>query len=141
MKIHTYLHFDGDCELAMNFYKDVLGGNFSTFMRFEDAPNEVYESPEAVKKLIMHCTLETEGGALIMASDYVHDKIPLQKGNNISVSININEEVEALRVFNGLAKEGTIVMNFDSVFWGGKFGMLIDKFGIHWMVSSEHKTT
>ncbi|NAS11710.1 VOC family protein [Poritiphilus flavus] len=134
MKINTYLMFDGNCEDAIGFYKDVLNGQISTQMRYSDAPEDM-PMPDHMMNKIMHTTLEFEGGS-IMACD-THDKLNL--GNAHHLSLNIASEEEALAVFNSLADGGQIAMPFEEVFWGGKFGMLTDKFGIQWMVSSEHK--
>ena len=135
MKIHPYLVFDGQCEEAVSFYKDILGGTISMMSRFSEAPPEMPFS-EDLKDKIMHCTLEFAGGVLL-ASDGGGE--PVIQGNNTYMSLNVPEEEEALTVFTALAKNGIIIMPFEDVFWGGKFGMLTDQFGIQWMVSSEHK--
>ena len=137
MQLNSYLTFkEGDCEAAMNFYKDILGGEFTTMMRFEDAPPDAFPVPDNAKKLVMHCTLEF-GGCTLMGSDTINsDEISI--GNNTSLSINATEE-EAYAIFTGLAENGSILMPFEEVFWGGKFGIINDQFGIRWMVSSDHK--
>jgi len=43
---------------------------------------------------------------------------------------------EAESIFNRLSEKGNAIMPFAEVFWGGKFGMLVDQFGIQWMVST-----
>jgi len=140
MKAHTYLHFGGNCEEAMDFYKDILGGQITTLMRFSDAPKEVFTAPDLAQNWIMHCTLEF-GGALLMASDFLNDdKEKFNLGNNFAVSINVDSIEEGQKIFDGLVSEGELFMPFSDAFWGGKFGMLRDKFGVSWMISSEHKT-
>ena len=135
MKIHPYLVFDGQCEEAVTFYKDILGGTITMMSRFSEAPPEMPFS-EDLKDKIMHCTLEF-GAGVLLASDGGGE--PLIQGNNTYMSLNVPEEEEALAVFTALSENGNIIMPFEDVFWGGKFGMLTDKFGIQWMVSSEHK--
>lgn len=135
MKIHPYLVFDGQCEEAVTFYKDILGGTISMMSRFSEAPPEMPFS-EDLKDKIMHCTLEF-GGGILLASDGGGEA--LIQGNNTYMSLNVPEEEEALTIFTALSEDGNIIMPFEDVFWGGKFGMLTDKFGIQWMVSSEHK--
>ena len=135
MKIHPYLIFDGNCEEAISFYKDVLSGSVTMQSRFSDAPPEMPVS-DSMKHKIMHCTLEF-GDGLLMASDGMQG--PVSHGNNTHMSLSIPAEEEALAVFNGLSEGGQVTMPFEAVFWGGKFGMLTDKFGIQWMVSSQHK--
>lgn len=139
MKSGTYLHFNGNCEEAMNFYKDILDGEFSMFMRFSDAPKEVMEVPEFMQKLVMHCTLDF-GDTSIFASDYLNEDQPFVAGSNFAVSLNTDDEEQAISVFNSLAEGGTIMMSFMEAFWGGKFGMLQDKFGVQWMLSLNDET-
>ncbi len=136
MKLSTYLNFNGTCEEAMNFYKKVFGGELTTFMRFADAPPDAFPVPEEHKHLVMHCTLEF-GTTRLFASDTLEPE-QLVMGNNYHISIGTNiEEGEA--TFNALSNGGQIIMPYAEVFWGGKFGMLKDKFGIQWMVSSDHE--
>ena len=133
MKCDMYLSFDGNCEEAMNYYKDVLNGKFTVTMRYSDGPPEY--SNDKIADKIMHQTLVFGDGCEIKASDNFH--LTLNKGNNFHVSIYTNDEKQAISYFNGLAASGKITMPFDNVFWGGKFGSCIDKFGIQWMVSFE----
>ncbi|MGG8494863.1 VOC family protein [Tenacibaculum sp. TC6] len=138
MKTNTYLHFNGNCEEAMNYYADILGGTITMMMQFKEAPEEVLKNiPDFAKELIMHCTLEVSDDMAILASDYLNADEKFNAGNNFAISLNADDEDEALSVFNGLAEGGTILMPFEDAFWGGKFGMLKDKFGVSWMMSLE----
>lgn len=136
MIFNTYLNFNGNCEEAMNFYQDVFGGEFTSYMRFKEAPKDTFVAPDFAKDWIMHCTLNASG-ATIMASDYFNEQEPFTQGNNFAVSISCNDEDQAFAIFNGLAENGFIMMPLETAFWGGKFGMLRDKFGVNWMVSIE----
>lgn len=135
MKCDIYLTFDGNCEEAMNYYKDIFNGEFTVTMRYSDGPPEY--SNDKIADKIMHQTLVFADGCELKASDSFHQ--PFIKGNNFHVSISIKEEKQAVAYFNGLAESGHITMPFDKVFWGGKFGSCIDKFGIQWMVSLESR--
>ncbi|CAL2108342.1 PhnB protein [Tenacibaculum sp. 190524A02b] len=140
MKANTYLHFNGNCKEAMNFYADVLGGTITTSMLFREAPDEVRNDfPEETLDLILHCTLEVNN-FIIMASDYYSNSEPLNKGNNFAISLNTEDEEQAVAIFNGLAEEGSITMPLAETFWGGKFGMLKDKYNVNWMLSLADNT-
>lgn len=137
MKAHTYLHFDGNCKEAMTYYADVLGGEITMMMQFSDAPDEICQNfPEEVMDLTMHCTLEA-GDVTILASDYLNERESHLAGNNFAVSLTTHDEDEAEAIFNSLGEGGFVMMPFEEAFWGGKFGMLQDKFGIRWMMSFE----
>ena len=105
--------------------------------RFKDMPEDVMCVPEEAHDLVMHCTLQFQD-CILMASDTV-DAENFNQGNNYSISVSVTAEDEAASVFNSLAEEGQVIMPFAPAFWGGLFGMLVDKFGVQWMVSSEHK--
>ena len=133
MKLNSYLMFDGNCEEAMNFYKDIFDGEFAMLMRYKDGPPE-YSNPVSENQ-IMHVTMKFRGIELL-ASDAMGNKVI--KGNSNYLSISVDNEDEAAAIFNSLKVGGTIEMPFEEVFWGGKFGSLVDRFGVHWMVSAEH---
>ena len=135
MKLQSYLAFNGNCEEAMNFYKDVFDGEIVMMSRFKDMPEDAMCVPDEALDLVMHCTLKFQN-CILMASDTVDSK-NFKEGNNYSISVSVPIEDEASSIFNSLADEGQIIMPFAPAFWGGKFGMLVDQFGIQWMVSSE----
>lgn len=137
MQLQSYLAFNGNCEQAMNFYKDIFDGEITMLSRFKDMPEDAMCVPEEAHDLVMHCTLQFRD-CILMASDTV-DVQNFNQGNNYSISVNVTDEDEAAAIYAGLSENGQVVMPFAEAFWGGKFGMLVDQFGIQWMVSSGHK--
>ena len=133
MKCNMYLSFDGNCEEAMDYYKEVFNGETIVIMRYSEGPPEY--NNDVIANKIMHQTMIFGKDCELKASDSFHE--PLQKGNNFHVSISTDIEKEAIEIFNGLSKDGVITMPFEEVFWGGKFGSCKDKFDIQWMVSLE----
>lgn len=136
MKLNMYLTFDGNCEEAINFYKDVFEGEITILSRFREAPPGIMQVPAGSENLIMPATLEFQE-CILMASDTI-DREKFASGTNYSLSVNIADADKASAVYHSLVEGGNATMPFVDAFWGGKFGMLVDKFGIHWMVSSEH---
>jgi PhnB protein len=126
-----YLTFAGNCEEAMDYYKDIFDGKYTVTMRYSEGPPEY--SNNTIANKIMHQTLVFANGCELKASDSFHE--PLNKGNNFHVSISTDDEEESIAIFNGLSDNGTTTMPFNDVFWGGKFGSCIDQFGVQWMVS------
>jgi PhnB protein len=131
--IAAYVTFNGNTEDAFNFYRSVLGGEFTNFQRFGDTPHGE-QMDAADKKKVMHVTLTGDQGVL-MGNDHMAFMGPFQTGNNFSLSIQPDNEEAARRLFAGLGDGGNIIMPLEKVFWGSLFGMLIDKFGIKWMVN------
>jgi PhnB protein len=132
--IVAYLTFNGNTEEAFQFYQSVLGGETPAFQRFGDTPHGGHMS-EQDKQKVMHVTLETPHGT-IMGNDHMEMMGgPYIVGNNFSMSIHPKSEQEAKTLFDGLSKGGNVIMPIDKVFWGAYFGMLIDKFGLKWIVN------
>jgi len=137
MRLNPYLSFDGNCREAMNFYKSIFGGEFEGGLKtFADGGKHMKCKPEDADR-IMHVHLKTSNFS-IMASDIMGDEFPFIPGNNITMSLSIDED-KAESFFNSLCEKGNAIMPFADVFWGGKFGMLVDQFGIQWMVSTPYK--
>ena len=129
--INPYLIFPGNCREAMEFYKNVLNGKLE-MMPFEGSPVDV---PKDYQQKILHSTLKF-GNAVVMASD----NQPGQKVNfadGIFLSIAASTLEEAQNIFNSLSSGGKVIMPFEDTFWGSKFGMFSDKFGVGWMIGYE----
>ena len=134
MKLFPYLSFPGNCEEALTFYKEALDGEIVQLGRYRESP---MKSPEEFKDKIIHARLRF-GDALIMASDVMNEH-PLNLGENISLSVDCANVNQLEKSFPRMAEGGKITMPLQEQFWGAKFGMLTDKFGIHWMFNCEMK--
>lgn len=125
-----YLFFNGNCREALDFYKECFGGELQ-LMTYGDAPEDS-PFPKGDKDNIMHGCL-TKGTFSLMASDNpMAAPVP---GDNVHLSIECDTMPEIQKLFKALGDEGVIKMPLEDTFWGAHFGMLIDKFGIHWMLS------
>lgn len=136
MRFNSYLFFNGQCESAFKFYEQCLGGKITEMMTYAESPESSMVdqiSPEWRNK-IMHASLTIDNQEL-MGSDSPPDYSEEPKG--FSVSINLNDPAEAERIFHTLAENGTIRMPFQQTFWAYRFGMLVDRFGIPWMINCE----
>ncbi len=128
--INAYLNFNGNCREAMKFYEECLGGELQ-MMPFSEAPN----TPPEAKDRVMHARL-AKGAAVLMASDTMPG-MPFQPGNNFWVSVNCESRDEIERVFAALSEKGKVTMPLQDAFWGARFGMLTDQFGVNWMFNFE----
>ena len=136
---NIYLNFPGNTEAAFNFYKSVLGGEFATIMRFKDSQG-CEEMPSDQQNMIMHIALPVGKGNMLMGTDAVDGMGPkLVVGNNVSITVNPESEAETHKLFDGLAAGGTVLVPINKAFWGGYFGMLLDKFGVQWMFNYDEK--
>ncbi|HEX7890522.1 MAG TPA: VOC family protein [Ramlibacter sp.] len=136
MQLDCYLNFNGNAEEALNFYAQALGGKVGTLMRYEGSPMDNKDLPANWKQKVLHGTVDADG-AQIMASD-TFPGMPHGGFAGFGVSVYIKDGVDrARKVFDALAAGGQVTMPFAPPFWGGHFGMLEDKFGVPWMVSTE----
>lgn len=131
--LNPYLSFKDDARDAMEFYHSVLGGEL-TISTFGEMPGSGVPAEE--EGLVMHAQLNAPGGLVLMASD-TPTGMSYETPQGMSVSLSGDDhEVASLRAaWDGLSAGGNIVMPLDPAPWGGLFGMLVDRFGISWMVA------
>ncbi len=130
-QLAPYMFFYGRCEEALEFYKSVFGGSYE-LMRVADTP-DAGQMPKEAGHRVMHASFTADGVAF-MASDGRDDKAVDPEAGNISLSLAFEDAAGGERIFNALAAGGNVGMPIGEAFWGGRFGMLTDKFGTEWMV-------
>ena len=136
MQINTYLMFDGRCEEAFRFYEKCFGGKIVAMMTHKGSPAEQH-TPAEWRDKILHARLDI-GDQVLMASDAPpgHQEKPA----GFSVSVQVKSPAEADRIFNAIADKGQVRMPIGETFWSPRFGMLVDRFGIPWMINCEPKS-
>ena len=130
LEITPYLNFDGTATQAIALYERALGAKTEHITRFGDMPAGA-TLDEAGKKRVMHALLRV-GEALIMISDTPPD-MSLTPGDNIHVLLEFDNEPEMAAKFQALSEGGTVTMPLQDTFWGARFGMFTDTYGIRWM--------
>ena len=133
MEISPYLSFNGQCEEAFRFYEKVLNGTLGEISTYGDSPIKDQMPPDWDAK-VMHVAL-TVNGAVLMGSDAPPTQFSQPQG--ISVSLSKMSVEAGARTFQALAEGGTITMPFEKTFWASGFGMLVDRYGIPWMVNCD----
>lgn len=136
--VNIYLTFEGECQAAFEFYKDVFGGDFLNFSRFGDMPPQegMPDIEESEKEKVMHVSLPISKETVLMGSDTGGEWARhFKKGNNFAISVNTNNKEEAERIYAELSLGGVKTTPMGDTFWGSYFGMLTDRFDINWMVS------
>src|SRR5690242_6594489 len=131
MQINPYLLFHGQCEEAFKFYEQCLKGRIEAMMTHAGTPAETQVPPEWRNK-ILHARM-TVGDQVLMASDAPPGRYERPQG--FSVSIGLTDTAEAERIFNALEENGKVVMALQQTFWATRFGMVVDRFGIPWMIN------
>ncbi|MGO8765555.1 MAG: VOC family protein [Limisphaerales bacterium] len=130
--VQPYLFFDGKCEEAVEFYKKALGAEVTMLMRYKDSPEPPPPGcgPTDSNK-VMHVNF-TIGETQIMGSDGRASGNPKFEG--FALSLTLKTEAEAEKAFAALSSGGKVEQPLAKTFFSAKFGMVVDKFGVFWMV-------
>ena len=137
MQLSPYLSFKGDCEAAFKFYEQNLGARLGSIFRYGGSPMASDVPPDWSDK-IMHGSL-TLGGLVLMGGDVAPAGYVAPQG--FSLSLQIKSASEAERIFSTLAEDGQPVVPLAKTFWAERFGMVVDRFGIPWMINCEGTET
>ena len=131
MKMHTYVNFAGKCAEAFYFYEKHLGGKVGMMMTHGQAPDQTKVSPE-MKDAVLHARISV-GGTELMGAD-----IPsAQPMRSAYLSLGVDSDAEAERIFSALSEGGEVFMPMQETFFATRFGQLRDRFGINWMIIHE----
>jgi PhnB protein len=133
MELDPYLHFNGNCEEALNFYAHIFGGNIADLRYVAGSPLEP-KLPAGAGAKVMHARFISPTLHFMAADRMMPGQV---QGSRVSLALATRDAHDAERVFNELAEGGKIIQAFGDMFWGAKFGMLTDKFGIDWMVNCD----
>jgi len=131
MKMNTYVNFAGTCAEAFRFYEKHLGGTIGMMMTHGQAPDQS-KVDSAWKDAVLHARI-TVGGTELLGAD-----IPkAQPMRSAYLSLNVDSDGDAERIFAALSDGGEIFMPMQETFFATRFGQLRDRFGINWMIIRE----
>jgi PhnB protein len=133
MQVNPYLSFKGQCEAAFKLYEKCLGGQLGPIFRYAGTSLEG-QVPAGWQDKVMHGSV-TVAGQTIMGADVAPEGYEEPKG--FSLSIQIKSAAEAERIFRELSTEGRVVMPLEKTFWAERFGMVVDRFGVPWLINCE----
>lgn len=130
MRIEAYLSFRGQCQEALNHYKEIFGGDIGNIETYE---NKKIDIPENYRTKWQHAELKGKNFT-ILGYDAAPDT-PLTDGNNMHLGVDMDSEGSAKFAFTELSKGGQIHTNFQKTSWGAYYGRCTDRYGINWMVN------
>jgi PhnB protein len=133
MNVQPYLIFNGRCEEALSFYRKAIGAEVEMQMCYKESPEPCDSSmvPRNWDDKIMHAAVRI-GDATIFAADGNSATPPTFEG--ITLTLTVKNEAEADRAFNALVDGGKVTMPLMQTFYSPRFGMLVDRFGVSWMI-------
>ena len=134
--VNPYLNFPGNTLEAFEFYRSVFGGEFPMVLRFRDFPGNM-GAPDAAADRIAHIALPI-GQNVLMGTDVIGDQVEaFTVGNNSYIVLAPDDADEAARLFDGVSVGGRVEMPLQATEWAEQYGILVDRFGVQWMVSYE----
>jgi len=133
MQMNPYLSFNGQCEAAFKLYEQCLGGQLGPIFRYAGTPLSD-QVPADWQDKVMHGSLAI-GGQVVMGGDVAPESYEAPKG--FSLSLQMKSTAEAERIFNELSKDGRVTLALEKTFWAERFGMVVDRFGIPWLINCE----
>jgi len=131
MKMNTYVNFAGTCADAFRFYERHLGGKVGMMMTHGEAPEPSRVNP-AQKDAVLHARISI-GGTELMGAD-IPSAEPMRSAY---LSLGVESDAEAERVFAALSDGGEVFMPMQETFFATRFAQLRDRFGINWMIMHE----
>jgi PhnB protein len=132
MKLNTYVNYKGNCKEAFQFYEEHLGGKITMISTFNDMPDKSHIPGGHWEEKILHAQIEI-GNGILMGAD-VPNAEPMRSAY---LSLNVNSDEEAERIYNLLTDGGEVFMKIGKTFFSSRFAMLRDKFGTNWMLLCE----
>jgi PhnB protein len=133
MQMSLYLSFNGQCEAAFRFYEECLGATLGPIFRYAGTPM-ADQVPAEWQDKVMHGSVSV-GEQVLMGGDVAPDRYEAPKG--FSLSLQITSTTEAERLFRELGKDGSVAVPLEKTFWAERFGMVVDRFGIPWLINCE----
>jgi len=133
MEMTPYLTFKGDCEAAFGFYQQCLGGPLGGILRYAGTPYADQVPPDWQDK-VMHGSL-TVGHQVLMGADVAPERYEAPKG--FSLSLQLSSAADAERIYGQLSAGGTIKTPLEKTFWAERFGVVMDRFGITWLINCD----
>ncbi len=134
-QLNPYLMFNGTAGEAMKLYETALGATIKTAARYGDMPGN--QQPEENKHRVMHAVLNIGPGVLMMSDEPAGTQVT--PGRNSFVCLDFGDATDMQQKFDALAVGGKVDAPVTDTFWGAKFGMLTDAFGVRWMFNCEQK--
>jgi PhnB protein len=132
MNVQAYLAFAGDCQSALSLYASCFNAEIINKRTYRDSKRDI---PDSYRNKLQHVELKGKGIHL-MAYDAVPDT-PLNNGNRIHLSVNLQDRERAKELFNTLSDGGQVHNPLTEQEWGALYGRFTDRFGIHWMVNCQ----
>jgi len=135
-QLNPYVCLNGTVEQAIRLYESALGAKVESLQRYGETPGCGPVAPEH-QQWIVHAALRIGPGVLMLTDATPDRAVPAE--SNVSIALDFAEPAELERAFAALGAGGTVVCPIMDSFWGAKFGVLTDAYGVSWMFNCQIK--
>jgi PhnB protein len=133
MQMTVNVGFKGQCEAAFRLYEQCLGAEPGGMFRYAGSAM-ADQVPADWQDKVMHGSVKI-GDLVLMGGDVAPDRYEEPKG--FALSLQITDAAEADRIFGELARDGKVVVPLEKTFWAERFGQVVDRFGVPWLINCE----
>lgn len=127
--MNPYIDFSGRCREALAFYAACFNGEIVAQMSYGEAGMDV---PAEFRDALIHAEFRAPGLHLMASDGRLGQPVP--PSSRIMLCLHFSDENEQTTVFDTLADGGTVIEKLALSFWNARFGMVVDRFGVHWML-------
>ncbi|MCL2699571.1 MAG: VOC family protein [Defluviitaleaceae bacterium] len=128
------IHFQGNCDEAINFYKEALAAEVKEIHYAKDAPPDS-GMDELPPNFVMHSEVKICGMNFSLTDGA---ETPITDGH-FSFLIDYETAEEVTAAFEKLVQGGNVIEPLAPVFWSPLYGFVIDRFGVNWQVMVCHQ--
>ncbi|MCD7976361.1 MAG: VOC family protein [Tannerellaceae bacterium] len=133
IQVDPYLTFNGNCEEAFNWYKQIFQTEFNSLVRYKEMPEGPAMS-EAEQDRIIYISMPISDYVYLTGADAT-EGMPVEVGKNVVLTLTLSDEGQMKQIFHDLAEAGEILMPIQQTFWADLYGMVTDQFGICWRIN------
>ncbi len=135
MKIIPTLHFNGDCEKAIELYERSFKGKRTVFLRYRDArPEDIDEAYTDEKLNFIYHSEMLIGDQRVILNDQTED---FPRGLNVSLLISFDRKEDVIEAYTILKDGATILTPMKETTYSSCFVSLIDRYGVRWALIKE----
>jgi PhnB protein len=122
-----YLMFDGNAKEALEYYREVFGGEISNLQTYGEAD---YPTPPEADDRVIHAQFRKDDLFLMVSDAFPGSSVVV--GSNISLTLEFESDEEIQKVYDALKQKGTVLMELQDTFWGAKYAKVQDTYGVIW---------
>jgi PhnB protein len=122
-----YFMFDGNAKEALEYYREVFGGEILNLQTFGEAD---YPTPPEAHDRVIHAQFKKDDLFIMVSDTFPGNSV--EGGNNISLALEFESEDEIQTIYDALSQKGTVFMELQDTFWGAKYAKVKDAFGVIW---------